>query len=75
MIWALVGILAVWSVLNLLFAFVPPPMAVKGLFRVPVIFVFLPDRLILPVGRVFNGLIGFVGTFFFALYMHRAGLM
>ena len=74
MIWTIVVILAVFGVLNLVFAFVPPPMAVKGLFRVPVIFVFLPDRLILPVGRVFNGLICIVGAAAFAVMIQRYGL-
>jgi hypothetical protein len=50
--------------LYILFAFVTPPRPLLHFFRVPAIFVFLPDRLVVPVGRVCAGLllIG-VGTY------------
>jgi hypothetical protein len=50
--------------LYLLFAFVPPPRAIAHFFRVPAIFVFLPERWVMPVGRFCAGvlMIG-VGTF------------
>jgi hypothetical protein len=38
-----------------LFAFVEPPGALRSLFKVPSIFVFLPDRWVMPVGRLFVG--------------------
>lgn len=43
--------------LYLLFAFVRPPGALEHFFRVPGIFVFLPERMVVPVGRCFAGLL------------------
>jgi len=59
----------VYGALALLFAFVPPPGLVSGLFKVPRIFIFLPDRWIVPVGRVFMGVtfLGFAGWMYFKL--------
>lgn len=54
--WVLVAILAVYGLLCLVFAAVPPPAAVRSWFPIPSIFVFLPDRLLVPIGRVFVGL-------------------
>jgi hypothetical protein len=52
--WVFVAILAVYGLLCLVFAAVEPPRSVRSLF--PIIFVALPDRLIVPIGRVFVGL-------------------
>ena len=54
--WVFVAILAVYGLLCLVFAAVEPPASVRSLFPIPSIFVFLPDRTIVPVGRVFVGL-------------------
>ena len=54
--WVLVGILAVYGLFCLVFAVVAPPASVRSLFPIPSIFVSLPDRYIVPVGRVFVGL-------------------
>jgi hypothetical protein len=54
--WVLIAILAVYGLLSLLFAFVKPPERVQSWFPVPSIFVFLPERWIVPVGRVFVAL-------------------
>jgi len=54
--WVFLALMSVYGVLCLLFAFVEPPAALRSLFRVPGIFVFLPDRWVMPVGRVFVGL-------------------
>jgi len=54
--WAFIAILAIYGLLCVVFAFVEPPAAVRSLFPIPSIFVFLPDRLIVPIGRVFVGL-------------------
>jgi hypothetical protein len=54
--WALVAILSVYGLLCLVFAVVEPPASVRSLFPIPSIFVFLPDRFIVPIGRVFVGL-------------------
>jgi len=51
-------IMGLYSVLSMVFAFVQPPAFLNGLFKVPGIFVFLPDNLVIPVGRVFMGLLG-----------------
>lgn len=51
-------IMGLYSVLSIVFAFVRPPSFLNSLFKVPGIFVFLPDHLAMPVGRVFMGLLG-----------------
>ena len=51
----LLVVFLVMGALYLLFAFVEPPRAIAHFFQVPAIFVFLPDRLVMPVGRVFAG--------------------
>ncbi len=46
----------IWGILYILFAFVATQNGmVRSFFRVPGIFVFLPENLILPVGRVISG--------------------
>jgi hypothetical protein len=54
--WVFLALMSVYGVLCLLFAFVQPPEALRSLFKVPAIFVFLPDRWAMPVGRVVLGL-------------------
>ena len=54
--WAFVAILALYGLLCLVFAAVEPPASVRSFFPIPSIFVFLPDRLIIPLGRAFVGL-------------------
>ena len=51
-------IMGLYSVLSIVFAFVNPPSFLDSLFKVPGIFVFLPDSLVMPVGRIFVGLAG-----------------
>lgn len=51
-------VMGLYSVLSIVFAFVKPPSFLNSLFKVPAIFVFLPDNLVVPVGRVFVGLLG-----------------
>ena len=51
-------VMGVYSVLSIVFAFVNPPSFLNSLFKVPGIFVFLPDNLVMPVGRIFVGLAG-----------------
>ncbi len=51
-------VMGAFSVLSILFAFVRPPQFLNSLFKVPSIFAFLPERLVIPVGRVFVGLAG-----------------
>jgi hypothetical protein len=54
--WVLIAFMALYGLLCFLFAAVEPPSAIQSLFRVPAIFVFLPDRLVVPIGRVFVGI-------------------
>jgi hypothetical protein len=54
--WVLVAILALYGLCCLLFAVVVPPAGVRSLFPIPSIFVFLPERWMVPIGRVFVGL-------------------
>jgi hypothetical protein len=48
--------MSVYGISCFLFAFVQPPEGLRNLFKVPAIFAFLPDRWIVPVGRVVLGL-------------------
>lgn len=54
-------IMGVMGVLYLVFAFVRPPEAIAHFFRVPAIFVFLPDRWVVPVGRFLVGALILIG--------------
>jgi len=58
--WVFFAILAVYGLLSCVFAFVEPPPAISRIFKVPSIFVFLPDRYVMPVGRIFVGICCFV---------------
>ena len=65
--WLFLGLMTVYAVLCFVFAFVEPPDRFRSLFKVPAIFIFLPDRLVAPVGRVFVGLcslflVGFIAV-------------
>jgi hypothetical protein len=53
--WGFVVAMALYGLLCVVFAFVEPPQAVRPFFGVPAIFVFLPDRWVVPAGRVFVG--------------------
>jgi len=57
-------IMGVYGLAMIVFAFVKPPSFLENIFRVPAIFVFLPDKLVLPVGRIFVGICCF-GVLFF----------
>jgi len=66
--WILYTMLGVYGALSILFAFRRPPQGVEHFFKVPGIFAFLPDRLVMPVGRVFVGLCCFaLGIFVFVM--------
>jgi hypothetical protein len=58
--WAFVALMLVYGISCCVFAFVEPPAALRSLFKVPAIFIFLPDRLVMPVGRLFVGVCCFV---------------
>ncbi|HEV8324172.1 MAG TPA: hypothetical protein VG389_21315 [Myxococcota bacterium] len=64
--WIFIGVMGLWSVLMLLFAFKEPPERMRHFFRVPAIFVFLPEKWVMPVGRLFAGLLGLGFTGFLA---------
>jgi hypothetical protein len=59
--WVLLVILLVYGVAYIAFAFRQPPEFLSHWFKVPAIFVFLPDRLVMPVGRVCLG-VGSLGV-------------
>ncbi|MBC7173556.1 MAG: hypothetical protein H5U40_14040 [Polyangiaceae bacterium] len=61
---AFYALMFIYGLLCFIFAFVEPPDAVRGLFKVPAIFVFLPDRWVMPAGRIFVGLCSWFVTFF-----------
>lgn len=53
--WAFLVITTVYGIFSLIFAFAEPPTYLRSIFTVPRLFIFLPDRLVMPVGRVFVG--------------------
>lgn len=68
------GFFIVWGMFYLVFAFVARHSGIAGsLFKVPGIFIFLPDRMVLSVGRVLTGLMCIAFGVFFILYMSQQG--
>ena len=63
-------VMGVFGVLYIVFAFVRPPEAVAHIFRVPSLFVFLPEAWIVPVGRFFVGVLILGGGFALWLKTH-----
>lgn len=55
--WVFFAIMAVYGALSILFAFVRPPEGVSHFFKVPAVFAFLPEKWVMPAGRVFVGLL------------------
>ena len=53
--WVFVAFMVVYGILCCVFAFVQPPSALRSWFKVPSLFIFLPDRWVMPVGRLFVG--------------------
>ncbi len=58
--WVFCSLMAIYAVFCFVFAFVEPPNAIRSFFRVPGIFVFLPDRWVMPAGRIFVGICSLV---------------
>lgn len=56
---AFILIMGIYGLAMIVFAFVKPPSFLEHFFRVPAIFVFLPDKWVLPVGRIFVGILCF----------------
>ncbi len=70
--WLFFIILGVYGLLSLIFAFVEPPAAISRIFTVPSILVFLPDHLVMKVGRVFVGVLCIGVAVFFYLKLSAA---
>lgn len=51
-------IMGLYSVLSIALAFVQLSSFLNSIFKVPGMFIFLPDNLVIQVGRVFVGLAG-----------------
>jgi hypothetical protein len=62
--WVFFAIMCVYGVFSILFAFKRPPEALDHFFKVPSIFVFLPERWVMPAGRIFVGLLCFAVSIF-----------
>lgn len=62
MIWIFIAFMFAYGLTAILFAFVEPPAALSSFYRVPAIFVFLPDKWIVPAGRIFVGIASLVTT-------------
>lgn len=71
--WVFFGMMILYGLLSILFAFVRPPAGLDHFFKVPAIFAFLPDHLVMPVGRIFVGLLC-IGVMVF-LYIKLAPTM
>jgi hypothetical protein len=67
MLWLVVVFMAVYGLTSLLFAFVEPPGFLSSWYKVPAVFVFLPDRWVMPAGRAFVGIVCLIGAAIFAL--------
>lgn len=53
---------AAYGLAYILFAFTAPPSMLRGFFRVPAIFVFLPENQAARVGRVFVGICSLIAS-------------
>lgn len=67
------GFFIVWGMFYWMFAFIGKESGIaNSLFKVPAIFIFLPDRMVLSVGRVLTGALCIGFGVFFILYMAQA---
>jgi len=73
--WIAVALVGGWGLAYLLFAFVEPPAPIRSWFKVPAIMVFLPERFVVPAGRLFLGVLCLAGAVIFALRMMAAGAL
>jgi hypothetical protein len=73
--WLLPAIMAVFGILYCVFAVVRPPSFVGSFFKVPSLFMVLPDRLVVPVGRMAIGVLILVGAIIFAIKFAMAGVL
>lgn len=63
--WAFLVFMVVYGLTCILFAFMEPPGFLRTFYRVPAIFVFLPERWVEPAGRIFVGVCAIgVGVYF-----------
>jgi hypothetical protein len=69
--WAFAAILTIYGLCAIVFAFREPPEALRSLFKVPAIFVFLPDRLVMPAGRLFVGASSLAVVGYLFTVLHR----
>lgn len=58
--------MSVYALLNFVYAFKEPPTALRSILKVPGIFIFLPDHLVIPVGRIFMGCV----TLFLLVFLY-----
>jgi hypothetical protein len=63
------AIMVVYGLACIAFAFVDPPRGIEHFFRVPAIFVFLPERFVRPAGRIFTGLVCLGFAAWLAIYV------
>jgi hypothetical protein len=71
--WLFLALMTVYGILSLVFAFVPPPERFRSLFKVPAIFVFLPDRWVMPAGRIALGVGSLALVGYIAVQVLRVG--
>lgn len=55
--WVFFGMMCLYGALSILFAFIRPPAGLDHFFKVPAVFTFLPEKWVMPAGRVFVGIL------------------
>ena len=75
--YAFLGVMLIYGVAMLVFAFLKPPSFLESFFRVPAIFVFLPKKWVIPAGRVFVALccFGVIYLVYGAIAGHQAAFV
>lgn len=72
--WFFLILMGVYGLLSCIFAFVEPPAAISRIFKVPSIFIFLPDHLVMKAGRIFVGLLCIGFAVFLFVKLSSAGV-
>jgi hypothetical protein len=63
-VFVLAAFFIVYGVFCVIFAFKDPPDFISSAFKIPAVMVFLPDRLVVPVGRIVVALCAFAAAAF-----------
>lgn len=61
-VFVLASFFIIYGVFCVIFAFKEPPSFLSSAFKIPAIMAFLPDRLVVPVGRIVVALCAFIAA-------------